>query len=64
MTTEIKFDVKYYEYLDELRDSGETNMYGAHLYLIEAYDELDKTQAKDILLDWMETFGKREGGAE
>jgi hypothetical protein len=63
MTTEIKFDVKYYDYLDELRDSGETNMFGAGPYLVETFEELNKAQAKAIALDWMETFGKRQGGA-
>jgi len=54
----IKFDEKYYDYLDELRESGITNMFGAASYIEDAFD-LDKKQAKEILLDWMETFGKR-----
>lgn len=52
-----KFDDKYYEYLNELRESGETNMFGATPYLVDAFD-LDKTKAREILSDWMTTFGK------
>ena len=48
---------EYLEYLDELRESGATNMYGAGPYLMEMFPELDKNQARDVLSYWMETFG-------
>lgn len=54
----IKYDEKYYEYLDELRDSGVTNMFGAASYLEDAFG-LTRKEAKAILLDWMGTFGER-----
>lgn len=44
------------EFLDELRDSGETNMFGAVPYLIEEFPELSKQEAKKILTEWMESF--------
>lgn len=56
----IKFDEKYYVYLDDLRESGETNMFGARPYLIEAFG-LTKKEASDILSDWMKTFEERQG---
>lgn len=43
------------EYLDWLRESGLTNMWGASSYLVDAFD-LDKKEAKAILLEWMRTF--------
>ena len=48
----------YFEYLDQLRESGITNMFGASPYLQEAFD-LDRYEAKDVLLEWMQTFSAR-----
>ena len=44
----------YQIFLDVLRDSGVTNMYGAIPYLMEQFEELDRSQAKYILMTWME----------
>lgn len=60
------------EYLDELRESGETNMYGAGRYLeAEFPDELlegrsfhSSKKAHAVLAYWMETFSERHGLAE
>lgn len=49
----------YYKFLDDLRESGITNMYGAIPYLIEAFSELSQKEAKEILKNWMETFSER-----
>ena len=49
---------EHLEYLDELRKSGETNMYGARPYLQRAFDMLDKNLARKILTYWMESFDK------
>lgn len=46
------------EYLDDLRESGVTNMFGAAPYVQEAFD-LSRREGKDVLLYWMETFGER-----
>ena len=43
------------EYLIELRDSGETNMFGARPYLMADFD-LTKAEAGDILSQWMGEF--------
>ncbi len=54
----IQYDIKYYDYLDELRASGDTNMYGAGAYL-EAEFDLEKKESANILTDWMDTFSER-----
>ena len=44
-------------FLDALRESGVTNMFGAGHYLIEAFG-ISRTEARTILAYWMETFGR------
>lgn len=56
----MKYEEKYYLYLDGLRESGVTNMFGAASYLQNEFPELDKSSATKVLVDWMNTFGKRE----
>lgn len=54
------------EYLDDLRDSGETNMFGAGSYLEEEFPELagnggsfhSSKATHSVLSYWMKTFGK------
>ena len=50
---------KYFVYLDDLRDSGETNMFEARPYLQRAFPGLSAEAAKGILLTWMQTFSER-----
>ena len=50
-------------YLDALRESGATNMFGAAPYLQEAFD-LSKKDARSVLGTWMETFAERHGLTE
>lgn len=55
------------EYLDDLRESGVTNMLGAGPYLEEAFPILGSDlpsfhswpKARDVLSYWMKTFGER-----
>jgi hypothetical protein len=47
---QLKFDIKYYKFLDNLRDSGKTNMFGATPYIQDEFD-IDKIKAKEILSD-------------
>lgn len=49
---------EYFIYLDGLRESGVTNMYGAGAYL-EATFPIDPNEARDVLMDWMATFESR-----
>lgn len=46
---------KYWIYLEELRRSGATNMYGATPYLMEEFG-LGKSEARKILSDWMSNY--------
>jgi len=49
---------KYYQYLDNLRDSGVTNMFGAATWLADEFD-IEIKEARKILVGWMESYGKR-----
>lgn len=55
----MKYDEKYYTFLDGLRQSGVTNMFGATPYLLNHFHEMDRKTAIKVLSDWMETFAKR-----
>jgi hypothetical protein len=49
---------EHLEYLDELRESGATNMFGARPWLAKAFG-LDSETAGKYLQFWMKTFGDR-----
>jgi len=49
--------IEHLLYLDELRESGETNMFGATSYIVDEF-EVKKDLAMKILRYWMESFGK------
>lgn len=42
-----------WSYLETLRESGVTNMFGAAPYLMDEFG-MDKYSARDALLDWMQ----------
>ena len=48
----------YFEYLDDLRESGTTNMFGAGAYLINEFG-ITRKEASKILSEWMRTFSER-----
>ena len=50
------------EYLDWLRESGQTNMFGAGAYIVRKFDELNRCDAGIVLTYWMHTFEQRTGG--
>lgn len=50
---------EHLEYLDDLRESGRTNMYGAGKYLVAEFN-LPNPVARNVLSYWMETFGKEK----
>ena len=50
-------ELEVFLYLNELRESGETNMYGARPYVMEEF-EMEADEAKRILLLWMKNFNK------
>jgi len=47
--------IEYYVYLEELRQSGETNMFGASPYL-ESVFGLSRRKAIKVLSNWMENY--------
>ena len=57
MTTEMKKvnTQEHTEFLDELRASGATNMFGAGKWLQEEFG-LEKGEARQILATWMKNF--------
>lgn len=50
---------KYLQFLDNLRESGATNMYGATPYITTAFPKLGKDKAMQVLQYWMRTFSER-----
>jgi len=48
-----------YLYLEKLRESGETNMFGAGVYL-EKHFKLPKGKAREYLADWMKQYNGEE----
>ena len=47
-----------FNYLDELRESGETNMFGAGPYLEREFG-LNKIDAMAVVVKWMESFREK-----
>ena len=53
----------YFDYLNKLRDSGKTNMFGAAPYL-QAVFGLDKRTAREILAKWMKSMNENSPSKE
>ena len=58
MIDEVMQQRVIFRYLDDLRVSGKTNMFGAVPYLVKAFN-ITKYDAQRHLIKWMETFEKR-----
>ena len=52
------------EFLDELRESGVTNMFGARPYLKKEFRTLSNDEAGEVVSYWMRTFSERHKLAE
>jgi len=46
-----------FDYLNDLRESGATNMFGASPYLVDEFG-IDKYEAIKVLSKWMENFNE------
>lgn len=46
----------YFEFLDELRESGATNMFGAAPYLVDHFTGMSLSEARTVLTAWQRTF--------
>ena len=50
-------DNKYWIFLEKLRRSGVTNMYGAGPYLQNAFG-MSRNDARVVLADWMRSYNR------
>ena len=57
MKKSTKADYDDYDYLEELRRSGRTNMFGAVPYLMKDRG-LSKAKAAEVLHDWMKRYSE------
>jgi hypothetical protein len=49
--------MEMFKFLNELRESGITNMFGAAPYLVDEFN-ISNALAQETLVAWMESFGK------
>ena len=55
-----KDNTNYFSYLDSLRKSGITNMFGATSFLMDSFHELSEREAAEILICWMKDRGRAD----
>ena len=48
-----------FKFLDGVRESGVTNMYGASPYIRKRFPDIHRYEANRLLAKWMETFSER-----
>lgn len=48
---------EHFEFLNDLRESGVTNMFGATPYLVQEFG-VNTKEAREILSAWMHSFDK------
>lgn len=46
---------EYYIFLEAIRRTGVCNMWGANIYLVEAF-HMSEQLSKDILVNWIENY--------
>jgi len=46
---------RYFRFLDDLRGSGETNMFGAGPFIQSEFG-LTRSDAREVVMEWMRTF--------
>jgi len=52
-------ETEHLEFLDDLRESGQCNMFGAWPFLMDEF-MIGKKDAAAILTYWMKTFGHKD----
>lgn len=55
---EVTDEEQYYNYLEWLRRSGQTNMYGAAQYLFKEFPDITPDRAGEILGYWMAHYNE------
>lgn len=63
ITDELELE-GYLNYLDDLRESGATNMWGGARYMRLEFPDLTEEQSSQVLFYWMHTFGERNQEGE
>jgi len=63
MSVSVEMKEEVFEFLDDLRISGEVNMFGSGPFVSEAFG-LSKHEARSLVLEWMETFSVRKKDSE
>ena len=58
LTDDEVYEEQVFDYLDDLRESGVTNMCGARPYIQEEFG-VSKREARTLLKQWMDTFGEK-----
>lgn len=56
--SEMSLKERIFIFLDGLQESGETNMFGASLYIENEFGT-DIQESREFLAEWMQTFGER-----
>tara|TARA_Y100000114_G_scaffold110177_1_gene103780 strand:- start:1419 stop:1661 length:243 start_codon:yes stop_codon:yes gene_type:complete len=54
LKNKIKMEKEIFEYLENLRESGITNMFGAGIFIQEEFG-LGKLEAREILVKWIKS---------
>jgi len=47
---------EHFDFLEELRESGITNMFGAGPFLEDEFPDLNAQEARTVLGKWMDSF--------
>ena len=55
--------IRYFKWLDDLRSSGDMNMFGAAPYLADAFG-LEKSAARKIVQQWANTFDPQKSAED
>ena len=56
--TSVEIQEQVNLFLDDLRESGVVNMFGASSFVQEEFD-VNRSEAKNYLTAWMDTFAER-----
>ena len=53
-----ELEKRVFNYLNDLRSSGETNMFGAAPYVHREFPELSKAESRKLTALWMKNFSE------
>lgn len=64
MKKKLYIKESYLKFLDELRESGKTNMFGSPAYLRREFPELTQREAREVVVHWTEVFPERQKNSD